>query len=95
LAVLYREAPSAPDNAFFRLIKETLSGDTVFAREYPYEPDPLTKQETDSILDSNVTEWAEMGILREATAARLRTWAERGLYTPPFRPPIEVGSKGV
>ena len=97
MGVLYREAPSTPDEARVHLIKETLSGDTIFAREYSYEPAPLTKQETDSILDFTVTRWAEMGIMRGATAARLRAWAERGLYTPPFRPPISemvVGRDG-
>jgi len=97
LAVLYRKAPSTLGEARFRLIKQTLSGDTVFAREYSYQPDPLMKEETDSILDFNVTRWAELGIMGGATAARLGSWAERGLFTPPFRPPISemvIGRKG-
>jgi hypothetical protein len=88
LTVVYREAPSAAEGARFTLIKRTLSGDTLFAREYSYQPDPLPQEEIDSVLGFNVARWEEAGIMRGTTAARLREWAERRIYAPPFRPPV-------
>ena len=88
LAILHREAPSTIEDASFRLEKLTLDGDTLFAREYPYQPTPLARAEADSILDSQVTQWAERGVMRGVTAGRLYSWAERGLYVPSFHPPI-------
>jgi hypothetical protein len=78
LAVLYREAPSFVEDARFTFIKRTLTGDTVFALEYPYQSIPLPREEIDSILDFNVAEWEELGFMRGTTEARLREWAERG-----------------
>jgi hypothetical protein len=88
LAILDREAPSRPEDAQFRLLKLSLTGDTIFFREYPYLPVPLTKEETDSTLDHQVNQWAEYNVMGGVTAARLRTWAEPELYTPPYWPPI-------
>ena len=88
LVVLDREAPTQAEGAAFRLTKVDFAGDTLFSRTYPYEAIPLPEAEVDSILDTTVA-WISgsrfMGGLAEGTA---RAWAARGLYRPPFRPPI-------
>jgi len=71
-----REAPSSPEDAKLTLLKMTLANDTVFVREFGYEPIPIPRAEIDSILDSNVT------------SRRSRDWLDDRLYKPPFRPPV-------
>jgi len=88
LVVLFREAPASAEEARFTLMKLGLFGDTVFAREYPFHPSPVTASEVDSILEAQTTQWSEYGVMGGVTAARLRSWAQRTLYRPAFRPGV-------
>jgi hypothetical protein len=88
LAILTREAPNTPEEATLSLVKLALTGDTIFSRNYRFEPDPIQPEEIDSILDFHIARWVEYGLLGGVTAGRLRPWAERNLYTPAFRPGV-------
>ena len=88
LSVLEREAPTRIEEASVHLAKLTSKGDTIFSRYLSYVPVPLTSAETDSTLNAQVNQWAEWGVMGGVPAARLRSWAEPQLYTPPFRPPL-------
>jgi len=88
LAVLFREAPASDQEARFTLMKLGLSGDTVFAREYPFHPVPITDAEADSTVEQQAAQWAEYGVMGGVTAARLQSWAQRTFYRPAFRPGV-------
>lgn len=94
-AVLHldREAPRSEEEAAFTLTKLRFSGDTLFSRSFPYEPLPLTDSEVDSVLTARATALGERGFMG-LTVARARAWAERTLYTPPFKTGIESMSVG-
>lgn len=79
-----REAPRAAEDASFRVTKLNFSGDTLFTREFSFEPEPVTQAEVDSVLDARAGPIGERGFLG-ATEAQAREWAERTLYQPPFR----------
>ncbi len=87
-AILRREAPTSVEEAAFHLEKISVSGDTIFAREYRYAPVPLESAEADSVLDFNVNRWADAGIMGGVARGRLEEWARRTLYTPSFKTPI-------
>jgi hypothetical protein len=47
-----REAPRTADDASFSVTKLSFSGDTLFTREFSFEPEPVTQAEVDSVLDA-------------------------------------------
>lgn len=87
LLVLEREAAESPEPDVFLLTKVSFEGDTVWAREYPYAPEPLPTGPVDSILDEVSAGIGERGFLG-ATEATARQWASIGLHLPDFRPPV-------
>lgn len=83
--VLRRTSDHAPHQ--FRLIKLTVTGDTVFSRSFPYRPRPLDQEALEYRL-SNV----ERAILRQSPAYNTvvrRDELARELYRPHHLPPIE------
>lgn len=91
-----REAPRTADDASFLVTKLSFSGDTLFTREFSFEPEPVTQAEVDSVLDARAAPIGERGFLG-ATEAQARDWAERTLYRPPFEPLVRdmtVGRDG-
>lgn len=87
--------PEGP--ATFRVARVRLSGDTVFSREFPYDPVPIDP----ALPDSLIAAWAEgfrdhpfPGAPEPAEAAE---WARADLYLPPHHPPVGavvVGTDG-
>lgn len=88
LAILYRESPATVAEARFVLQKFTVDGDTLFSREYRYEPSVLTAVEADSVMAEQVHQWSERGALGGVTEARLLSWGRRTFYRPAFKTPI-------
>lgn len=86
LVVLDRTAPMSPAEARFRLTKLTFAGDTVFSREYPFDPIQVTQEEVDSILQSFRERMGDRRFFNLGPAALTRL-AEETLYRPAFRPP--------
>lgn len=93
---LDRDAPRSPEDATFSVTRLSFSGDTLFRREFTFEPVPVTQAEVDSVLDARAGPIGERGFLG-ATEAQARNWAERTLYQPSYEPPVQgmvVGRDG-
>lgn len=88
IVVLEREAAGSAEEASFRLSKLTFGGDTVWARDYPYTPQPAPAQVIDSVL-SEVSAGMGASDFFDITEATARQWASETLYRPEFRPPVE------
>lgn len=77
---------------FFRVIKTTFDGDTVFDRSFPYDPVPIPPSVVDSLVDLRAQ---GMGERAEYPIAEIREWARSGLYVPETFPPVEGAVPGM
>jgi hypothetical protein len=87
LIAVDREAPTAADQASFRVSKTGFDGDTLFASSVGFDPRPIDAAEVDSILDA-VGESLAASQFFSVTAARGREMAAATLYRPAFQPGV-------
>jgi hypothetical protein len=92
-----RTVPDAPGSASFRVSKITLDGDTIFSREYAYEPIPIDPATVDSLVRKRGESMSRMPVPAAPTPARAAELARASLYLPAFHPPVSellVGRDG-
>jgi hypothetical protein len=95
LLVVERPAPAEPGSAEFRVIRVDASGDTVFARAYPYTPTAISRSRVDSIVEAQAE--SLHGFVGERTGIPLGEWRRRvaeALYTPTHHPPVAEAVPG-
>jgi hypothetical protein len=95
LLVVERPAPVAPGQAEFRVIRLDASGDTVFARAYPYTPTAIPRSRVDSIVQAQAE--SLHGFMGERTGIPLGEWRRRvaeALYAPAHHSPVAEAVPG-
>ena len=81
----------------FRVTKLTFTGDTIFSREFAYEPRPLDRTMVDSIVRGIGEMFAARPRPGAPTPARAEALAREAIYAPAIHPPVSelvVGRDG-
>jgi hypothetical protein len=89
LLVLERRAAAEATPAEFRLTRLSITGDTVFARGYAYEPLPIPRERVDSAVDAIAANLQGfVGERRGTTVAQWRGWVGEAIYAPAHQTPV-------
>lgn len=95
LLVVERPAAVGPGPAEFHVIRVDASGDTVFARAYPYPPIAIPRSRVDSVIEARAGSLHEF--VGERTGIPLGEWRRRvaeALYTPAHHPQVAEAVPG-
>jgi hypothetical protein len=96
IAVVDRRAATQPADARFGVSMVNAAGDTVWTRDYLYEPVPLPAAERDSVLDGRLERGREFAT-RVGSGCDTDSEVRSKLYLPAFRPPVssaQISSDG-
>lgn len=89
LLTLQRRAALSEGQHEFRLTRVDLTGDTVFSRNYPYQPVPVTADTVQKAVDSAAE--GLHGFVGERTGTTLgqwRGWIREAIYVPDYYAPV-------
>jgi hypothetical protein len=82
--VLVSAPPATSNTANYQVTRMACDGDTLYHRNFRYEPRPVSREIADSIYDF----YAQHSFQRAGEPARARQIARRYVTVPPFWPPI-------
>lgn len=88
VAVVERPVATGPSMARFRVTMLGHAGDTLWSRDYPYEPLPIPPAEADTALARRVEASMEFATRMGLTRADVEREVRAKLYLPAFRPPL-------
>lgn len=89
LVVVERPAYTREGPAQLRVIRLSMTGDTVFRRDVAYEPVPLEAATVERVITGLVNRWEEgQGAAGEMSSEALTELAREALYTPDYHPPV-------
>lgn len=88
-AVIYveRDAPETLSDAEFRVVKLSFEGDTIWAKSFLFDPNPVTDAEVDSLIEDVAERIGQRGSAQGAEG-QAREWAAAGFYRPAFKPAV-------
>lgn len=85
-----RTVPTSAEGATFRVTRLTFGGDTVFSRDFPYDPQPIDPAVVDSLLRMQGERMAQISerMPGAPTPARAEELARESLYLPSYHPAV-------
>jgi hypothetical protein len=87
VVVVERPAAAQPTDARFRVTALKTTGDTLWSREYPYQPLPVPTAEADSMRDERIERSMDFATRMGASHGDVERQVREKLYLPAFRPP--------
>jgi hypothetical protein len=89
IVVVGREAAIAAEDARFTVTAFSADGDTLWSREYGYQPSPILRAEVDSVVESRVEMIRSFAQGAGVGPRELESRIRDQLHAPPFRPPVQ------
>jgi hypothetical protein len=91
VAVVEPPAATEASSAVFRVTMLNAEGDTLWSREYPYQPTPIPTAEIDSVRAARVKRAVDFATRAGGSRADAEEQVREQLYLPVFRPPLVNG----
>jgi hypothetical protein len=83
-----RPAATRAEPSSYSVTALTLAGDTIFAREFSYDPKPIELALVDSLVREFGASVSRSLVPGAATREQAEAWARNDLYLPAFHPPV-------